>query len=92
MQIEKLHLGIAGAGGRGASFKSAFDAICAVRIHAVCDVDAGRPGEVQGAARFPSVSPRHRIISPRAHRDVAIDCLHAAALPEVGTEVRVSML
>jgi len=37
-QIEKLNIGIVGAAGRGASFRAAFDAHPATRIHAVCDV------------------------------------------------------
>ncbi len=36
--IEKLNIGIVGAAGRGASFRAAFDAHPATRIHAVCDV------------------------------------------------------
>lgn len=36
--IEKLNVGIVGAAGRGASFRAAFDAHPATRIHAVCDV------------------------------------------------------
>ncbi|MBN1348670.1 Gfo/Idh/MocA family oxidoreductase [candidate division KSB1 bacterium] len=39
--IEKLNIGIAGACGRGASFKSACDASGIVNIHAVCDINAG---------------------------------------------------
>jgi len=35
----KLNIGIAGACGRGASFKAACDALESVRIHAVCDVN-----------------------------------------------------
>ncbi len=36
--LEKLNIGIVGAAGRGASFRAAFDANPAARIHAVCDV------------------------------------------------------
>jgi predicted dehydrogenase len=34
-----IHLGISGACGRGANFKSACDAIGGIRIHAVCDIN-----------------------------------------------------
>ncbi|NCO39183.1 MAG: hypothetical protein AUJ96_20340 [Armatimonadetes bacterium CG2_30_66_41] len=37
--LEKINLGIAGACGRGQSFKLACDVVDAVRIHAVCDVN-----------------------------------------------------
>jgi len=36
--LERLNVGIVGAAGRGASFRAAFDANSATRIHAVCDV------------------------------------------------------
>lgn len=36
--MEQLNVGIVGAAGRGASFRTAFDAHPATRIHAVCDV------------------------------------------------------
>ena len=36
--VESLNIGIAGAVGRGRSFRAAFDAHPATRIHAVCDV------------------------------------------------------
>src|SRR6266542_1980924 len=39
--LERLNLGIAGAGGRGGSFKAACEAL-GLRIHAVCDVDRER--------------------------------------------------
>ncbi len=38
--VEKLNVGIVGACGRGASFKTACDAVAGVRIHAVCDKNA----------------------------------------------------
>lgn len=38
--MNKLNIGIAGAGGRGASFKAACDALEQVAIHAVCDINA----------------------------------------------------
>jgi len=38
--LKKLNIGIAGACGRGASFKAACEAVGFVRIHAVCDVNA----------------------------------------------------
>ena len=38
---DKFHIGIAGACGRGMSFRAACDALPGVRVHAVCDVDAG---------------------------------------------------
>lgn len=37
--LEKLNVGIVGACGRGASFKSACDALAMVRLHAVCDIN-----------------------------------------------------
>ena len=37
--FEKLNIGIAGACGRGASFKGACEAVEELRIHAVCDVN-----------------------------------------------------
>ena len=36
---EQFHLGIAGACGRGMSFRIACDALPRVRVHAVCDID-----------------------------------------------------
>jgi len=51
--LTRLNVGIAGACGRGASFKQACDALPKVRIHAVCDVYAeGLPAaaETLGAA------------------------------------------
>lgn len=36
-----FHLGIAGACGRGRSFRAACDALPRVRVHAVCDIDTG---------------------------------------------------
>ncbi len=36
--VEKLHIGIVGAAGRGASFRLALEAHPAARVHAVCDV------------------------------------------------------
>ncbi|MBK35806.1 MAG: hypothetical protein CME26_09795 [Gemmatimonadetes bacterium] len=36
---EQLNIGIAGAAGRGKSFRAAFDANPMTRIHAVCDID-----------------------------------------------------
>jgi len=36
--VEKLNVGIVGAAGRGASFKSALEASGRARIHAVCDI------------------------------------------------------
>jgi len=41
-----IRLGIVGAGGRGASFKSACEAISGVTIKAVCDVDEARARRV----------------------------------------------
>ena len=41
-----ITIGIVGACGRGGSFKAACDAMENVRIHAVCDVDAGALDEV----------------------------------------------
>ena len=38
-KLEQLNLGIVGACGRGASFKTACDALGTVRVHAVCDTD-----------------------------------------------------
>ena len=38
--MEKLNIGVVGAAGRGASFRSAFDAHPVTRLHAVCDVRA----------------------------------------------------
>ena len=38
---EQFHLGIAGACGRGRSFRVACDALPRVRVHAVCDIDTG---------------------------------------------------
>jgi predicted dehydrogenase len=37
---DKLHLGIVGACGRGASFRAACEALASVTVHAVCDVNA----------------------------------------------------
>jgi predicted dehydrogenase len=42
--IEGLRLGIAGAGGRGGSFKNACEAL-GIRVHAVCDADRTRLDE-----------------------------------------------
>lgn len=36
-----INLGIVGACGRGSSFKDACDALPQIRLHAVCDIDAG---------------------------------------------------
>lgn len=38
--IEQLNIGIVGAAGRGASFKSAIEDNPAARIHAICDINA----------------------------------------------------
>ena len=38
--LQKINVGVVGACKRGASFKNACDALEAVRVHAVCDVDA----------------------------------------------------
>ena len=44
LTVEQLNLGIVGACGRGAGFKTACDALGTVRVHAVCDIDtAGLP-------------------------------------------------
>jgi len=48
--LEKLNVGIVGAAGRGASFRAAFDAHPATRIHAVCDVQ--REALVEAAERL----------------------------------------
>jgi predicted dehydrogenase len=56
MHLERLNLGIAGAGGRGASFKSACDANGSVRIHAVCDVD---PRRLEEAAHMLGAAERY---------------------------------
>lgn len=48
--LEQLNVGIVGAAGRGASFRTAFEAQAGVRIHAVCDVRAGALDEA--AARL----------------------------------------
>ncbi|MBT3605075.1 MAG: Gfo/Idh/MocA family oxidoreductase [Candidatus Latescibacteria bacterium] len=45
--LERLNIGIVGAAGRGASFRSAFGAQEVAKIHAVCDV---REDELEGAA------------------------------------------
>ena len=45
MANEPLKIGIVGACRRGGSFKSACDALEAVTIHAVCDIDAAGLGE-----------------------------------------------
>lgn len=55
MAVQTVRLGIVGAGGRGASFKSACEAIPGVQVEAVCDVDparAQRVAEQLGAKRF----------------------------------------
>ncbi|MER3474443.1 MAG: hypothetical protein C4335_10520 [Armatimonadota bacterium] len=55
MAVQTVRLGIVGAGGRGASFKSACEAIPGVQVEAVCDVDparAQRAAEQLGAKRF----------------------------------------
>ena len=43
--LTKLNIGIAGAGGRGGSFRSAVEGTDAARIHAICDNHEGRLGE-----------------------------------------------
>lgn len=43
--IERLNLGIVGAGGRGGSFKPVFDHIDTARVYAVCDLDADKLAE-----------------------------------------------
>ena len=51
--MNQINIGIAGACGRGASFKAACDALATARIHAVCDINAAElPAAVQrlGAA------------------------------------------
>lgn len=53
MGVESLNVGIVGAVGRGKSFRAAFDAHPATRIHAVCDVNAEKlpeAAELLGAA------------------------------------------
>ena len=45
--LERLNVGIVGAAGRGASFRTAFEAQDVAKIHAVCDV---RADELEGAA------------------------------------------
>ena len=55
MAADTIRLGIVGAGGRGASFKSACDAMPSVKIQAVCDVDearARRVAEITGAPQI----------------------------------------
>ncbi|MEJ5250488.1 MAG: GNAT family N-acetyltransferase [Chthonomonadetes bacterium] len=55
MTPQTVRLGIVGAGGRGASFKTACDAIPGVSIVAVCDVDSARAqrvAEMLGAKRL----------------------------------------
>lgn len=47
--MNKINLGIVGAGGRGASFKAACDALKQVSVHAVCDTNAAA---LPGAARL----------------------------------------
>ena len=47
--MDKLNLGIVGAGGRGASFKAACDALKQVSVHAVCDINADA---LPGAAKL----------------------------------------
>lgn len=37
---KKINFGIAGAGGRGGSFKRSIDRLDSIRVHAVCDTDA----------------------------------------------------
>ena len=56
---KKINLGIAGAGGRGGSFKRSIDRMNSIRIHAVCDTDvesledaAGRLGASEAYADF----------------------------------------
>ncbi|MCS6829462.1 MAG: GNAT family N-acetyltransferase, partial [bacterium] len=46
MSNSTIRLGIVGAGGRGASFKAAVDALPEVQIQAVCDVDETRAQRV----------------------------------------------
>ena len=45
---QKINLGIAGAGGRGGSFKRSIDLMDSIRIHAVCDTDAEKLEEAAG--------------------------------------------
>ena len=56
---KKINLGIAGAGGRGGSFKRSIDRMDSIRIHAVCDTDvesledaAGRLGASETYAAY----------------------------------------
>jgi predicted dehydrogenase len=44
----RISLGIVGANVRGESFKAVLDAIGAVRVHAVCDLDPGRAADAAG--------------------------------------------
>lgn len=46
MSGQVVRIGIAGAGGRGASFKASCEAIPGVKIEAICDVDAARAQRV----------------------------------------------
>ena len=45
---QKINLGIAGAGGRGGSFKRSIDLMDSIRILAVCDTDAEKLEEAAG--------------------------------------------
>jgi predicted dehydrogenase len=45
IRLDQVNVGVVGAAGRGASFRAAFDAHPATRIHAVCDVNEQALGE-----------------------------------------------
>src|SRR5690349_4428333 len=72
MSEKSLRIGIAGACGRGASFKAACDAVPGVRIAAVCDTNAeGLPAAAQRLGAEEQYTDYEQMLD-RARLDAAI--------------------
>jgi len=72
MAADTIRLGIVGAGGRGASFKSACDAIPGVKMEAVCDVDEARARRVAEITGAPQIFTDYEQMLEKADIDAVI--------------------
>jgi predicted dehydrogenase len=70
--IERINIGIVGAGGRSASLKAALDITGTARVHAVCDIDAGRREESKRYFGAPEMYEAYSEMIARSDIDAVI--------------------